>query len=447
MPRAKKQRPMPEIELDDWQKEVLKYDGNIVLCTGRQIGKTFIMARKAARYLIEHANSQIIVVSLTEDQAKLMIIMILDYLERKYPDRIAKGHNKPTQTRVILKNHSRVVARPVGNTGDAVRGFTGDVLIIDEAARMPELAFAAAKPVLLTTAGQIWMCSTPFGKEGYFYESWCNKHDRFKVWHVTSEEVIKNRPITESWTQEKREQAIAFLDSEKADLSEMAYAQEYLGLFMEDLRRFFDDKLIYKTCVLKRPMNPPIDYNYMGVDIARMGDDESSFEILNCQHNKKVRHIENITTKKTLTTETELRIKQLSRQYNCRKVGIDAGSGSLGVGIFDHLIEDPEIRRYIIPMNNRTIMLDREGKSKMRIFKEDLYDNLKAMMEHEEILLLDDEDLIESLRSVQFEFSKKEGALTKVRIFGKYTHIAEGLIRAAWLSKKERHKKFFIDYI
>jgi len=77
-----------------------------------------------------------------------------------------------------------------------------------------------------------------------------------------------------------------------------------------------------------------------------------------------------------------------------------------------------------------------------------MYDNLKAMMEHHEILLLDDENLCTSLRSIQFQFNKDEAVReNRVSIFGNYSHIAEGLIRAAWLAKKERNKKFFIHYI
>ena len=98
-------------------------------------------------------------------------------------------------------------------------------------------------------------------------------------------------------------------------------------------------------------------------------------------------------------------------------------------------------------MNNRSISLDRQGKKTQRIFKEDLYDNFKSMLEHGELFLLDDEDVRTSLRSVQFEFYKAKGEITKARIFGDYTHIVEGLIRAAWLAKKEKSKKFFIDYI
>src|SRR3990167_11463940 len=138
-----------EIVLDDWQEEVLKYNGNILLCTGRQVGKTTIMARKCSKYMINHANSKIIICSLTEDQAKLIIIMILEYLERNHKGLIAKGKNKPTQNKIMLSNKSQAIARPVGNTGDAVRGFTGDVLVLDEVSRFNELILTSAKPTLL----------------------------------------------------------------------------------------------------------------------------------------------------------------------------------------------------------------------------------------------------------------------------------------------------------
>ena len=68
-------------------------------------------------------------------------------------------------------------------------------------------------------------------------------------------------------------------------------------------------------------------------------------------------------------------------------------------------------------------------------------------MEHGEILLLDDDNLQNSLRSVQYEFIMQDGQATKMRIFGSYTHITEGLIRAAWLAKKEKSKNFFIDWV
>ena len=47
---------------------------------------------------------------------------------------------------------------------------------------------------------------------------------------MDTETVSRNRPISESWTQEQHEGLIEFLIEEKEDMSEMAYAQEYLAI-------------------------------------------------------------------------------------------------------------------------------------------------------------------------------------------------------------------------
>ncbi len=427
------------IQLDDWQEEVLNTKGNMVLCTGRQVGKTTILARKACMYMINNKNSKIIVVSLTEEQAKLIIIMMLDFLEKHHNRLVSKGKKKPTQNKLFLTNGSSVIARPVGQTGDALRGFTGNVLIIDEASRMPNLIWEASRPTLLTTSGEIWMCSTPHGKKGSFWEAFQNKNGRYKVFHISSEEVITNRPITEGWSEDQRAGGIDFLDRERTDMSELQYGQEYLGLFLDDLRQYFPDELIEQTCTEKRPEQhrKNKDY-YLGVDIARMGDDASTFEIIEKISNEQLIQVENIVTHKTLTTQTEDRIITLNKYYDeIKTIYIDAGSGSLGVGIFDHLLRNDEVKRKVVAINNRARALDHEGKTKARLLKEDLYDNLRSLMEKKYIKLLDDPEIQLSLRSVQYEYVKKEGRLSQMKIFGNDTHIVEGLIRAAWCAKEK----------
>lgn len=431
---------MQEIELDPWQKEILSYQGHVLLCTGRQVGKTTIFARKAAEYMLAHAEARIIVVSLTEDQAQLMIIMVLDYLEKNHKKLIAKGSKKPTKNRIWLTNKAQILARPVGNTGDAVRGFTGDVLIIDEASRMPELMWTAARPTLLTTGGEIWMCSTPFGKQGYFYECFENKAQRYKVFHISSEEVISKRALSEAWTQRKREAAIKFLEEEKKSMSATRYGQEYLGKFMDDLNQYFSDELIDTICCLDKSKVPRPSINreyFLGVDIARMGSDETAFEIVKKIEGGFLEHVYSKTTTKTLTTQTEDTIITLNQIYNFKKVYLDAGSGSLGVGIFDHLLRHPKLSRKVEAINNRQIVQDRAGKKKQRLLKEDLYDNLLRLMERRKIKLLNDEKVRLSLKSVQWEVEIKDNQPSRIKIYGNYTHIVEGLIRAAWAIKEK----------
>lgn len=445
-----------ELVLDDWQEEVLKYRGDLLLCTGRQIGKTTIMAIKAAKRMLEVPNLQIIIVSLTEDQAKLIINMILVYFEKNCRKLIARGKHKPTQNRVWLTNKSFALARPVGNTGDAIRGFTGDILIIDEGSRFPELAFISGEPTLLSTGGEVWICSTPHGKKGYFWDQYnaaMNEDESdienemgWKVMHVNGEETLTNRPINDFWTEEKRAKAINRLQRLKDRWSELRYGQEILAQFMDDLMRFFEEELIQKVCIQKRPERvlPNADY-YMGNDLARMGGDSFTAEIL--KGGKPIMHVESLVQDKLLTTTNEELIVGLTLKWKPRKVGIDAGAGTLGVSIYDHLLINPVTKRKVIPMNNRKLIMDREGKEHQRMFNEDMYDNMRSMMEHGELLLLDDDAVKNSLRSVQIELREDLHGLTKVRIYGNDTHIAEGLIRAAWLAKKEKSKKMFITYI
>lgn len=419
------------ITLDDWQEEILTAKGNILLCTGRQVGKTTIFSLKAAKRLIEK-KTQIIVVSLTEDQAELIIFMILGFLEQLAPKMIPYERNRPTKNKIELINGSKVLSRPIGLTGDSVRGFTGDVLIIDEASRMNEAVFAAAKPTLLTTAGEIWICSTPFGRQGYFWECY-NNTDRFKVFHKSSVEVIESRAISPSWTIEKKEAAIRFLEGEKKDMGKTRFGQEYLGLFIEDLQQFFPDDLILRTMKLKRPneIRRGKDF-YCGVDLARMGDDASTFEIIQII-GTKLFHVEHQVTKRTLLSQSTTHIINLNKQYDFNKIFID--DEGIGVGVYDHLLDNDETKRKIVSINNSKRVLDKDETMKVRLLKEDLYNNLLRLMEQGLIELLDDSDIFTSLKSVQYEYTTNEKGKSYLKIFGNDTHIAEGLIRAAWSVK------------
>jgi len=211
------------MQLDPWQTEVLNYKGDFLLCTGRRVGKTFILAVKAAERMVKEKGCEIKVASLTEDQAQLIIIMALDHLQKNHKAYFKKA-NKPTKNNIWLNNGSSMMARPVGQTGNSIRGFNSQVLILDEVSRFNSLILEAATPTLLTSGGEIWMSSTPHGKKGYFWDMFDQSYNnretdaRFKVFYKTSEEVIKDRKISESWTQEQREKALLFLEREKKAL-------------------------------------------------------------------------------------------------------------------------------------------------------------------------------------------------------------------------------------
>lgn len=431
-----------DIELDDWQKEVLEHKGHFLLCTGRQVGKTTIMARKAAEYMTKNKNSKIIIVSLTEDQAKLIIVMILDYLQRNYKSYLkVKAKDRPTQNRITLNNGAVALARPVGNTGDAVRGFTGDVLIIDEASRMPELAFTAAKPTLASTGGELWICSTPFGKEGYFWECFKNESNRFKVFHVSTEEVYTNRKIAGRWTEHRRTEALNFLAGEQKDMSRLQYGQEYLGLFMDDINRLFSDDIIQQSCILPQPKSIVHKRDhFLGVDVARLGGDETTFEIIAKINEDYYEHVYNLTQQYTLLTTTADKIVGLHEVYNFPRDGIGIDTTGVGAGVFDMLLREEKVRRSIVSIENakRSLRHDVDNPKVKGLLKTDMYMNMLSMLEKGQLKLLDDEKVRLSLQSVQYEYDKDTHGLTKLKIYGTYTHIVEGLVRACWLAKEKR---------
>jgi len=440
-----------KINLDDWQEEILKDETHhILLAKGRRIGATHLFAQKAVEWLKTHHNphptSQIVCASLTIDQAQLLISFATQYAQETCPEIIGRGKDKPTLNKLILKikgNRRILLAKPVGDTGRSSRGFEGQVLMIDEAPFQPDLFFDAATPILATTNGRIWMFGTFDGQEGYFWKNYKkaiidkNPKARFKVWEMDTETVSQKRPICESWTQEQHDGLIEFLKEEKEDKSEMVYAQEYLAIAALDKRQFYGDAWIEKVChVDENQITPKGGKNYGGFDLARMGGDSFTSEIVKKINKKNITQIDHYTRKMLLTTDNEDLIIEYTRKWNCRQSGIDAGSGTLGVSIYDHLQKINDIKRRIIAMNNREISIDQE-EGKQRLFNEDMHDNLRALGERGELHLFNRDDIKASFRSVRWDKVQDAHGLWKVKISGKNTHIVEGIMRASELASKD----------
>lgn len=421
------------IQLDDWQKEFLSYKGDKLLCTGRRVGKTYIMSRGAIDRMLEKKIS-VIIFSLTEEQAMLILAMAKEYLAEKAPSAVNRKHTETNKKTITLKNGSVMRCRPAGDTGDSGRGFEADILIVDEASRMGKFFWIAVRPIILMKAGEVWLGSTPYGKQGYFWEMFnesYNEHRedaRFKVFYTTTEKVIQERKITDKWTEEMREKILKILEQEKRTMSKLEYGQEYQGLFMEDLMQFFPDEIITKNQVLERPEKIDQSKTYFaGQDIARLGEDETTTEIGYLLEDE-IFQVENTVSKYAYLTETFKRNRDLHRIYNFNKFFID--DEGIGIGVFDMMMDDEELKHVTIGINNSKRVIDKDGKEK-GILKTELYYTLRAMLEQGKMHLLKDDSIFQSLKSVQFEYTLDNKGVPQIRIFGNYTHIAEGLTRLA----------------
>lgn len=430
----------PWLTLDDWQKDYINTDPNqdCFLLTGRQSGKTTAMSIKAVELCIKHFKKGefVLINSITEKQAYHMLAKAKAYAEEMYSDDIDESKdNKPTKHRLMFNNGSGILCYAAGESGEGLRGLTIKKLMPDEGSRMSEEYFIATMPMLSVIGGSMDIASTPAGKchkdgeEKFFYK--CSKDKTFKKFFVSGEDCPRH-------TKE-------FLAKAKDRMSDLYYAQEFLAVFTDDLKRLFDDNWIKSVFTLPKPEGLPSfsfgtnsgrDY-FLGMDIARMGKDETTFECLDGTDQDNVFQIFKEVTRKNLITETARKVIRLNEKWNFNKIGLD--DGGLGVGVLDILLGNSSTADKVIGLNNAKRDIDAEEGHKP-LLKEDMYVNLLVGGESGKIHLINDDELIASFKSIQWE-----NYGDRMRISGGDSHEAEGVIRAYWLIKQKLLKPFIMS--
>lgn len=428
--------------LDPWQKEFLKCLGDKILCTGRQVGKSVICGKDAGDYAIEHPESEpIVIVAPTERQSNALFSKVLTYLLEYYPNEVhTKGKFKPTKKRIVLKNKKHpkkegveIYCLPVGLNGLGIRFLTIGRLYVDEASRVPGEVWEAITPALLTTGGDCVFLSTPFGAQGEFYNVWINKDEAYKSFtrfSIDSEKVITERKFSPAWTPKQREKALQKIEQAKARFTKMKFAQEYKGEFLDALRRVFSDELIKACCTGERKernrrMDNEGDY-YLGIDVGRVYD-PTTYEIFWAKDIKNVIQCESIVIEREKTTEGARHAIRLHKDWEFDGIGVD--DGGLGVGVLDPLLEEDSTKFVVEGLNNASKIINSDDDERP-LLKVDMINNLKQMMEHGYITLLNNLDVIASYRSMQFEYKGET-----IEIHGDNSHIVEGDMRACWIIK------------
>lgn len=421
--------------LDPWQKEILKTEGNILLISGRRIGKSEVLAIDAAEYAANNQGKSVLVISHTERQAYWLFEKILAHLTENYRSMILKGKNRPTKTQLKLNNKTIIRCLPTGLTGAGVRGIGADRLYPDEAHYIPEDVWSAVIPMLMTGGGVIRASTTPRGTEGYLYDH-MYKNEHFKIFHKSSEEVLKNRKISPTWTAEQRESSIKHIEQHKKTMTKLIFSQEYMGEFVSEIKQVFSDALI-KEC-MDSTINITDGKKFLGVDVGGLGGDWTTLEGVMIDKDK-IMHYRNDVMEHTYTTEVSRTIINLDKAEEYTKIYVD--DGGIGFGVFSELLENEQTKRRVVPINNAQRPLDKDNRRKKKVLVEDLYNNLLNLMEKKKIKLISDPEVFISLKSVQKDFTEKGN----VYYHGNNTHIAQGLIRAVW-GIKDKSLNIWFDW-
>ncbi len=438
-------------KLDKWQMELLLYAGNCILRIGRQSGKSVGVAIKVDDFAIMHPGTTSLVIAASQRQASLLFEKIrleLDDIEAEKLEIIKKSEiyknlktkreiseyerycsiykEIPTKTKIELKNGSKIYCLPAGKSGIFIRGYTIDLLIADEAPYIMEAVWVAIRPMLAVAIkrsnfGWQVLLGTPFGKGGYFFE--CSHDKDFRQWHISSEKCERI---------DKK-----FLRKERQKLTKLQYAQEYLAEFVDEFHQLFPtklckDRMTFMSWEFKDDFKRTEKY-YLGVDIARYGEDENAFVISELNERGEVKIVKTITSDRKSLTDTAGRVLSLDENYHFRKIFTD--DTGVGAGVTDMLIEKLG-KNKVFGINNAT--RNTEFDKKRGIMKEDLYSNAIKLMEEKKIEIINNLKLLKSLKSVTFSYTLDK----RLSIHGKYDHLAEAFVRACWCTKAKGLKLF-----
>jgi hypothetical protein len=139
----------------------------ILLNCSRQWGKTTVIAIKTLHFALFHPRTTTLVAAPSERQSTILLRRLQAFLKTLS---ITPAPVPGVPFSIRLPNASEITALPA--SADTIRGFTAHLLIFDEAARVPGHLYHALSPTRATTAGPLWLLSTPNGPDGFFYDAW-----------------------------------------------------------------------------------------------------------------------------------------------------------------------------------------------------------------------------------------------------------------------------------
>jgi hypothetical protein len=234
-----------EMEPDPWQMEVLTGGHKrLLLNCARQAGKSTTVAALSVLESVGHKRTRVLIMAPSLRQSRLLFKTAVRFLEH-VGQRFIKNQNIHE---LNLTNNSQIVCLPCQE--ETIRGYSNvRLLVIDEAARVPDDLFRAVTPMLAVSDGRMICLSTPYGRRGFFYEQWAKGGNDWKRIEVPVDQVPRITP--------------EYLEQARRQMGDTWFRQEFLCSFeaMEGL--VYPD---FARCVVQA--EPPQGRWYGGIDFG-----------------------------------------------------------------------------------------------------------------------------------------------------------------------------------
>jgi hypothetical protein len=266
-----------DMRADPWQISALRSEATkkLFLCN-RQSGKSRCMAAMALEEALFHPWSKILIISASFRQSVDTLDMVKEFWYGMVGEKVQKSQSlklkqlggeawndqeavramgwdgaalqmsedvvkdaRDLKTEHEFPNGSKIISLPCSSK-TTVGKSSISMMIIDEAARVPDEFYKALSPMRaasLRTHGRepkLVVASTPFGKRGWFWELWdksvkaraAGRKPLFEVWEVTADQC--------AWLSKE------FLQDERDSIGDLWFFQEYFCKWLDTANALFN---------------------------------------------------------------------------------------------------------------------------------------------------------------------------------------------------------------
>lgn len=200
-----------------------------IVCAGRQVGKSRTLAVVALWECFRAPGRMVLVVSATELAARRLLAEVAGLAQAP----ILRGSVlDESKSELVLSNGSRILSVPASER--QVRGWTADLLVVDEGAFVDPSVWGAARWVTIARDGRTLVASTPHGpRDGWFaiaYDAGRRRQEGFEsfTWPSTLSPLV-SREVLAEW---------------RSTMSDRDYGAEILAEWQDDAGGYFTAKEI-----------------------------------------------------------------------------------------------------------------------------------------------------------------------------------------------------------
>jgi len=408
------------LELTWYQEEIIRTalerkHKNMVIVSATRVGKSEAMAVLGTLMGILYDGEQVVLLSPTMKQTDNIFRRIRGYFisNPRFMALVDKSRGF-RRDMINLVNGSVIMCLTAGSS-EGLLGFGATVLIVDEAGSIKDEVFRT-RIVRMLGAGKkgrnsiLILVGTPH-KVNYLYDAW--NDENFWKMKITWKEAVESGVLAER-----------VVDEARRIMTEREFKVWFEAEWMGEEEGLFGMMKIRNVARLNRKRDWEDGWRYfMGVDVARFGEDESAIVIIRTpeyveDEGERMFEMVNFYVKKRHRLNEIIGwVTEKAKKWNVELLGVDATG--LGAGVVDMLYER---------FGDRAVDISFSGSR-----RSEAYLLVRRLIDDGRLLLIDDDYFLEQFTSYTVKY-KSDGKIQILKRQGRRDDIVDALVYAVYVA-------------